>query len=95
MKIKAEARFVHSRYRGYRVPNQYSVNDAEELKSLGVAKWIEVLNGRELNPPPTLDSHGFQLLVEPTKLDLLDTDVVRSQYYETVSYTHLTLPTKA
>ena len=82
MKIKAEARFVHGRYRGYRVPNQYSVNDAEELKSLGVAKWIEVLNGRELNPPPTLDSHGFQLLIEPTKLDLLDTEVVRSQYYE-------------
>ena len=82
MRIKAEARFVHSRYRGYRVPNQYSANDPEELRSLGVTKWINVINGRELNPPPTLDSHGFQLLTAPTKLNLMDTDVVRSQYYE-------------
>ena len=82
MQIKAEARFVHSRYRGYRVPNQYSVKDPEELRSLGVTKWIDVINGRELNPPPTLDSHGFQLLIAPTKLDLMDTDIVRSQYYE-------------
>ena len=81
MQIKAEARFVHSRYRGYRVPNQYSVKNPEELKSLGVTKWIEVINGRELNPPPTLDCHGFHVLIEPTKLDLLDTEVVRSQYY--------------
>ena len=81
MQIKAEARFAHSRYRGYRVPNQYSVRDPEELRSLGVTKWIDVINGRELNPPPTLDSHGFQLLMAPTKLDLMDTDIVRSQYY--------------
>ena len=82
MQIKVEARFAHSRYRGYRVPNQYSVRDPEELRSLGVTKWIDVINGRELNPPPTLDSHGFQLLMAPTKLDLMDTDIVRSQYYE-------------
>ncbi|SVB07978.1 uncharacterized protein METZ01_LOCUS160832 [marine metagenome] len=82
MQIKAEARFAHSRYRGYRVPNQYSVKDPEELRSLGVTKWIDVINGRELNPPPTLDSHGFQLLMAPTKLDLMDNDIVRSQYYE-------------
>ena len=82
MCIKAEARFVHSRYRGYRVPNQYSANDPEELRSLGVTKSIDVINGREVNPRPTLDSHGFQLLIAPTKLNLVDTDVVRSQYYE-------------
>ena len=80
--IKAEARFAHSRYRGYRIPNHYSAKDPEELRSLGVTKWIDVHNARDLNPSPTLDSHGFQLVIAPTDLDLLDTDVVRSEYYK-------------
>ena len=38
-------------------------------------------NARHLDPAPTLDSHGFQLVVAPTDLDLMDTDIVRGPFY--------------
>ena len=76
------ANFAHGRHRGFRVPNRYSAKDPEELKALGVRERITVTNARHLDPAPTLDSHGFQLVVGPTDLDLMDTDIVRGPFYQ-------------
>ena len=79
--IATSANFVHPRYRGFRVPNRWSARDPAELKSLGVVEEIVVHNARRLDPPPTLASHGFQLTVAPTAVDLLDTVAVRERFY--------------
>lgn len=81
-RFATSANFAHSRHRGFRVPNRYSAKDPEELKTLGVRERIVVSNARHLAPAPTLDSHGFELVVAPTALDLMDTDVVRGSFYE-------------
>ena len=79
--ISATANFAHHRHRGFRVPNRYSAQSAEDLRTLGMAHRIEVRNARLLDPAPTLDSHGFQLVVAPTQLDLLNTEVVKGRFY--------------
>ena len=79
--IETTANFAHSRHRGFRVPNHYSAKHPDDLKTLGIRENIVVHNARLLDPPPTLDSHGFQLVVAPTELGLLDTDVVQSEFY--------------
>ena len=81
-RFATSANFAHSRHRGFRVPNRYSAKDPEELEALGVRERITVSNARHIDPAPTLDSHGFQLVVAPTDLDLMDTDVVRGAFYE-------------
>ncbi len=75
------ANFAHSRHRGFRAPNRYSVQHPDELKTLGTSEAIVVHNARLLDPAPTVDSHGFELLVAPTALDLLDNAVVQQHYY--------------
>ena len=80
--IATGANFAHSRHRGFRVPNQYSAKDPEELKNLGTRERITVRNARHLDPAPTLESHGFQLVVAPTSLDLMDTETVRGAFYD-------------
>ena len=72
--------FVHPRHRGFRAPSHYSAKDPEELK--GTREQVLVHNARLLDPAPTLDSHGFQLVHSPTQLDLMDNAVVKEQYYE-------------
>ena len=79
--IETTAQFAHARHRGYRVPNRYSARHADDLRTLGVRERILVHNARRLDPPPTLDSHGFQLVHAPTRLDLMDTEVVRTAFY--------------
>ena len=79
--IRTTANFAHSLHRGFRVPNHYSAKHPDDLKTLGSRENIVVRNARLLDPAPTLDSHGFQLVVAPTKLDLLDDDVVRNEFY--------------
>ena len=69
--ITTTANFAHGRHRGFRVPNRYSANDPEELKTLGETVHITVQNARHLDPAPTLKSHGFQLVVAPTDLAFL------------------------
>lgn len=81
MPIEVELGFVHGRHRGFRVPNHYSAKDQAELASVGSRARIVVHNGRLLDPAPTLDSHGFQLVRAPTDLDLLDNDVVKERFY--------------
>ena len=80
--IATAANFAHARHRGHRVPNQYSAKHPDDLKTLGARHDVVVRNARLLDPAPTLSSHGFQLVLAPTSLDLLDTDVVRGAFYE-------------
>ncbi len=80
--ISTHSGFAHSRLRGFRAPNHYSAKSPEEVKNLGAWEAITVHNARQLDPPPTLDTHGFQLVSAPTSLNLLDTDVVREKFYD-------------
>ncbi len=79
--IDTRANFAHSRHRGFRAPNRYTAQHPDDLKTLGATERLVVRNARLLDPAPTLDSHGFQLVVAPTELDLLDTATVTEQYY--------------
>ena len=79
--ITANARFVNARYRGYRVPNHYSAVDPGELATIGETHTIEVHNARLLDPRPTLDSHGFELVTAPTGVDLYDVEAVRDSFF--------------
>lgn len=74
--------FANSLHRGFRVPNQYSAKDPEILKTTGQTHRVTVHNARLLDPAPTLQSHGFQLVEAPCELNLMDTEVVTSGYYE-------------
>ncbi|MYD43022.1 MAG: hypothetical protein F4W90_03915 [Gammaproteobacteria bacterium] len=80
--FESNMHFANALHRGYRVPNQYSVKDPAELKTTGQTHRVTVHNARLLDPAPTLDSHGFQLVHAPCDLDLMDTEVVTSAYYE-------------
>lgn len=79
--IRTEARFAAARYRGFRVPNQYSVLDPAELENLGETHTIDVINARLLDPAPTLATHGFQLVTTPTDVDLYDVEAVKTDFF--------------
>ena len=80
--IETTANFAHPRHRGCRVPNRYSAAHPDDLRTLGTTERIQVRNARLLEPAPTIESHGFQLLRAPTNLDLLDTETVRGAFYQ-------------
>lgn len=80
--IAATANFAHARHRGHRVPNRYSAKHPDDLKTLGESHRIVVRNARLLDPLPTLESHGFQLVDAPTECDLMDTATVRGPFYD-------------
>lgn len=80
--IEATANFAHARHRGHRVPNRYSAKHPDDLKTLGESHRIVVRNARLLDPAPTLESHGFQLVQAPTECDLMDTATVRGAFYD-------------
>ena len=61
--ISTTANFAHSRHRGFRVPNRYSAQHPDDLKTLGANEGITVHNARLLDPPPTLASHVFHTAV--------------------------------
>ena len=73
--------FANALQRGYRAPNHYSVIDKNELQNIGSRHEVVVHNARLLNPKPTLDSHGFQLVHAPHSFDLMDTNVVVNEFY--------------
>ncbi len=81
-RIRTSANFAHSRHRGYRVPNHYSAINKEDLKTLGKLEEIEVHNARLLDPAPTVDTHGFQIVNRPTSVDLLDNEAVKTVFYK-------------
>ena len=80
--IETTANFAHPRHRGFRVPNRYSAATPDDLATLGIRQDITVHNARLLNPAPTLATHGFELVVAPTNVDLMDTEAVRTAFYE-------------
>lgn len=80
--FRSRLNFANPLHRGFRVPNHYSVKHPEELKTLGASEEVLIRNARLLDPAPTLDSHGFQLIQSPCDLDLMDSGVVTDQYYE-------------
>ena len=43
------------------------VEDPDERKSMYMRESIKVYNGRLLDPPPTLDANGFQLVDADTQ----------------------------
>jgi len=77
--------YVDDKYRGYRIPNNYSAESREELNNIFCKKVIRVHNARLLDPPPTLESHGFELVKAPTTLNLLDNNVVKTEFYKECS----------
>ena len=81
MAINTRANFANALHRGFRAPNRYSVVDEAELATLGSTHAITVRNGRELDPPASLDVEGFQLVNAPFDGDLMDQAIVRSAYY--------------
>ena len=81
MAIQTRANFAHPRHRGYRVPNGYSAKSEDDLRQLSTNEGITVHNARELYPAPTIETHGFQLVKAPTKVNLMDTDAVTELYY--------------
>lgn len=74
--------FANALHRGFRVPNHYSAKDPEVLKTVGQTNTVTVRNARLLDPPPTLETHGFQLVKAPCDLDLLDNELVKTEYYD-------------
>lgn len=79
--FESSMHFANALHRGFRVPNQYSAKDPAVLKTTGQTHRVTVRNARLLDPAPTLESHGFQLVHAPCDLDLMDTDVVTGAYY--------------
>ena len=74
--------FVHPRHRGFRVPNHYSMETHPNLKADGAVEEVTIHNARLLDPAPTVDTHGFELIHAPCDLDLLDNELVQDKYYE-------------
>ena len=82
--IETTLNFAAPHLRGFRAPGGYtSQHDRPPKGAGGGPTKVTVYNARLLDPPPTLDSHGFQLMTHPpVTLDLLDMDVVKGEYYE-------------
>ena len=81
MSIQARLHFVQPEFRGYRLPNQWSAEDAGNPSIARSAHDVIVHNARLIDPPPTLDSHGFQLINDPLDMELMDTEVVKNGFY--------------
>lgn len=82
MAISTTANFANALHRGFRAPNHWSAASEAELATLASTEAITVHNARELDPSPTLDVQGFQLVKAPFAGDLLDQEVVTGAYYE-------------
>ena len=80
--FKTRLNFAHECQRGYRAPNRYSVWDPDELKMVSTNAEVTIHNARLLNPKPTLESHGFELINVTHELDLLNTEVVVDEYFK-------------
>ena len=83
--VETTLNFASPDLRGFRAPGGYTaahgaLASGREMRP-GSAK-IKLWNARQLDPPPTLQSHGFQLIThEEIPWDLLDMDAVRGDFY--------------
>ena len=74
--------FANEKHRGFRAPNHYTAKSPDEEKTIGSSSTTTIHNARLLDPAPTLATHGFQLVNAPCDLDLMDNEVVKSEYYD-------------
>ena len=82
MTFKTHMHFVDGKYRGFRVPNQYSAQQPGELNGLRSGFDVTIHDARLLNPAPTVQIHGFQLVHDPMNIDLMNNGVVQTDFYE-------------
>lgn len=83
--VETVLNFASPDLRGFRAPGGYTQQHArlqsgEPMRS-GQQK-VKLWNARLLDPPPTLETHGFQLIAhEPIQWNLQDMSVVRNEFY--------------
>ena len=84
--VESTGSFANARYRGTRMPPPEWVEDLDERNSMYIRESIKVYNGRLLDPPPTLDANGFQLVDADTRIrNLHDQDAVTTDFYQECS----------
>jgi len=80
--VESTGSFANARYRGTRMPPPEWVEDPDERKSMYVRESIKVYNGRLLQPSPTLETNGFQLVDAGTRMtNLHEQDAVTTRFY--------------
>lgn len=83
--VETTLNFASPDLRGFRAPGGYTqqhgrLQSGEPMRS-GQQK-VKLWNARLLDPAPTLETHGFQLIAhEPIQWDLKDMSVVRNEFY--------------
>jgi hypothetical protein len=83
--VETTLNFASPDLRGFRAPGGYTqqhgrLQSGERMRP--GAQTVTLYNARLLDPPPTLQTHGFQLIShEAIPWDLQDMDVVRSEFY--------------
>lgn len=84
--VESTGSFANARYRGTRMPPPEWVEDLDERRSMYVRESIKVYNARSLDPLPTLDANGFQLVPTGTQVrNLHNQDVVTTDFYQKCS----------
>ena len=74
--------YAHDRYRGVRMPASESVTNRLERRTMYYRRSVDVYNARELEPKPTVSSHGFTLVKHETQCaDMSDQEMVKSVLY--------------
>lgn len=83
--VRVLGNYAHDRYRQFRMPPIERVNKLER-SNMYYRRPLNVYNARELDPKPTLSTHGFTLIEHETACsDLLDQTEVSSVLYDEYS----------
>ena len=84
--VESTGSFANARYRGTRMPPPEWVEDLNERRSMYVRESIKVYNARLSDPPPTLETNGFQLVDTGTQVrNLHDQDAITTDFYRECS----------
>lgn len=73
--------FANAKYRGKRLWFDESV-DLAERRQMYLRKRIRVHDARALEPAPTLDDKGFQLVEAPIRMDFFNRELVKTRFYD-------------
>ena len=80
--VDAQGHFANGKYRHVRMPDHKEVSDPKERAELYHNHAIRVHNARLLDPPPTIDVQGFQLVHQDTQVDdLVDMEKATTAFY--------------
>lgn len=81
--VSVRGNYADGRYRGVRMPPPESVKDEHERNTMYYKRPIFVYNARELDPPPTISTHGFTLMKHETQCtDMLNQEMVTTILYD-------------